>query len=323
MSFFKNSLFWVLALVLAAGAFYLLDRRAEEKKATTESAKILLPFSRESVIKFEIISENDTRRVEKEEGKWMVIAPLRAKGDEEVIGKLFDTLFDSKKDAVLFEKPDESKLLELGLSPPAVVVRLITADGETEMLFGDKGPTHNVSYAMLSGDKRVFRIHSDIAVEANKPLYELRDKTIVDFEPLEVKSLDIERRSSDRVVVEQPRKTAWDMTSPVKGKANLEKVLETLYKLKNSEIKSFIDPDEGTPLDTIDKKAYGLDDPLIRVTVNLGPDMGTIFEIGAKDRVERGYFARTNVTGGVFVVEEELVEYLSQKSSYWMEKEGL
>ena len=323
MSFFKNSLFWILALVIAAGAFYLLDRRAEERKVTTESAKILLPFSRESVIKFEIIDENDTRRVEKEEGKWMVTAPLRAKGDAEVIGKLFTTLFESKKDAVLFEEPDESKLRELGLSPPDVVVRLFTADDETEMLFGDKGPTLNVSYAMLSGDQRVFRIHSDIAVEANKPLYELRDKTIVAFEPLEVKSLDIERRSSDRVIVVQPRKTAWDMTSPVKGRVNLEKVLETLYKLKNSKVKVFIDLDEGIPADTIDMKAYGLDDPLIRVTVDVGDDKGTMLEVGAKDRVERGYFARTNVTGGVFVVEEDLVEYLSQKSSYWMEKEGL
>jgi hypothetical protein len=315
---FRKSLFWILALVVLGGAFLLVEERVEV--ADKEEARILrlFPFEADQVNSFWISNSTkgvSARVVRKNEGWWLE-QPLSARGDDEGIAKMLQNVLKARKDAVLFEKPEPAKLKELGLEPVTLEMGFEVAGGEVRVRFGDQGPTHNVAYAMLAGDQRVFRIHADVRTEADIGAYELRDKTVLAFDPLKLKRLTLERRGMPRVIVGHDR-GRWSMVEPNAGRANQVNVLETLYAVQESEIKAFV---EEAPKDL---SRYGLARPRITVSILYeDEDRGqrTVeLSLGGKDRARRGYYASTAGATNVFLVEESLVKALLADSEIWRE----
>ena len=309
MNFAKKTIFWLIMLVVIGGGLYLLDRRAEDVKVERERALRLFSFLPEEVQAFTVVRGGQAIRLERRDDKWWVLEPVVDRGDKQTIESFLDTVVNARKDAVLFEQAPPEKLEELGLASPYITVIFKTMRGETIIKFGRKGPTHNISYAMLEGDPRIYRIHSDVGKEADKGLYELRDKTIIAFEPLKTKRLELYRKGRKTVVITQPLGGKWDMLKPIRARADIEKVLETLYRIKESDIKWFIDePTEG--------EDYGLDDPLVRLFIE--DDKGRYgFIVGKKNRKVRGYFAKRADEQRVFVIEEDLVHHLLQPAERW------
>lgn len=311
----RKTVFWVIALVALSGGFYLIDEKVEDADRAKEKSLRLFSFEFVDVQAFWIKSSTDglRARLVKENDEWWLDKPLRAKADGQAIKKFLTNIIKARKDAVLFENPEPEKLEELGLATAGLEMGFETSAGKTVILFGNKGPTHNIAYAMFKGDKRVYRIHSDVKKEADKSIHDLRDKTIIEFDPLKLSRLVIQRRDSDSIVIEH-FKGRWNMIKPQITKAAMAKVLETLYKIRNSEIKAFIaDKPDGT-------MDYGLDSPRIKLTI-LEQENNTVQQllIGAKDRVRRGYFARVNNSKAVFLVEEGLVGSLLVNANEWKE----
>lgn len=313
MIFFRKSLFWVIALVVLAGGFYFVDDRAREADRAEEARLRLFSFGGANVTAF-WIADGDTgtriRAVRTNEG-WWLSEPLRARGDDQAIETLLRNVTGSRKDAVLFENPTPAKLKELGLDGPGLELGLFAGSEKTVIRFGDKGPTLNVTYAMFDGDPRVYRIHTDVRVQADIDAQAIRDKTVLSFDPIKLARLELDRRDADNVVILH-EKGRWDMTEPEAAQAVMDKVLETLYLVRNSAVKAFID-DAPTDL-----AQYGLDSPAITVTIaETGRADALVLAIGAKDRTRRGYFARTGNAANVFLVEEALVDALRADPGKW------
>jgi hypothetical protein len=318
---FRKSLFWILALVVLGGAFLLVEERVEE--ADKEEARVLrlFPFEADDVKAFWISNsvKNVSARVVRQAEGWWLERPLSARGDDEGITKMLQNVLKARKDAVLFEKPEAAKLEELGLEPVTLEMGFEFAGGEVKVRFGDQGPTHNVAYAMLAGDPRVFRIHADVRTEADIGAYELRDKTVLDFDPLKLQRLVLERRGRRRVVLQHDR-GRWTMVEPNPGRADQVTVLETLFAVKDSEIKAFV---EETPQDL---SRYGLTQPRINISIRYqdedknGPRTVAL-SVGGKDRARRGYYARAAGADNVFLVEESLVKALLADTENWRDSD--
>lgn len=306
MSFTKKTLFWIIVLIALSGVSFLFDKKEDAVKQSKEAELKLLPFAVKDVSEFWInnIKENLQVKVVREQGGWQLVQPLSAKGDAKAIEKFLTNIVTARKDAVLFDKVEPAKLAELGLSTPEIEMGLKSGNGETVIVFGEKGPTHNIAYIMFKGKPEIYRVHSDLKNEASKDAYALRDKTILDFDPVKMRRLEIVRSGLGRVVVEQ-NQGKWNMLEPVKGRASMAKVLEYLYAVKNGEIKAFADenPTDLTP--------YGLSSPMMQLTVyQEQKEMPYILTIGDKDRAKRAYFARVNQVKKVFDVEEDMVNTL-------------
>ncbi len=321
MRLFRKSLFWILALVVLGGAFLLVEERVEE--ADKEEARVLrlFPFEAADVKAFWISNstKNVSARVVRQAGGWWLERPLSARGDDEGIAKMLQNVLKARKDAVLFEKPEPGKLKELGLEPVTLEMGFELAGGEVKVRFGDQGPTHNVAYAMLADDPRVFRIHADVRTEADIGAYELRDKTVLDFDPVKLERLVLERRGRRRVVLEHDR-GRWTMVEPKPGRANQVTVLETLFSVKESEIKAFV---EETPQDL---SRYGLTQPRITISIRFrdedkGGSRTVDLSVGGKDRTRRGYYALAAGAANVFLVEESLVKALLADTEIWRDTE--
>jgi hypothetical protein len=306
VNFTKKTLFWVIVLITLSGAFFFFDKKEEAVKQLKEEKLKLLPFGVKDISEFWInnIKENRQIKVVREKDGWQLVQPLNAKGDVKAIEKLLTNVVTSRKDAVLFTQAEPAKLVELGLGAPEIEMGLKSANGETVIIFGERGPTNNVAYAMFKGEPEVYRVHSDLKTEASKDVYALRDKTILDFDPVKMRRLEIVKKGMSRVVIEQ-NQGKWNMLEPVRGRASQAKVLELLYAIKTGEIKAFADESPS------DLAPYGLSSPMLQLTIyQEQTEMPYILTIGDKDRAKRGYFARINQAKKVFDVEEDMVNSL-------------
>jgi hypothetical protein len=318
VNFPKKTLFWIIILITLAGSFYFFDETKEAEKRQIEASLKLLPFTVADVSEFWINNRAENLRIRAVRGDngWKILQPLVTKGDQEAIEKYLKIIVTARKDAVLFSKPEPEKLKELGLDDPKVEMGLKARGEETVIVFGEKGPTLNVSYAMFKGKPEVYRVHSDLRSESSKDAYAFRDKTILDFDPMKMRRLEILHKGRDRVVIEQDN-GKWNMLEPATGIASMEKVLETLYAIKNGKIKAFIDED---PSDFV---AYGLFSPKLQLVIYQEKKEKPVkLIIGDKDREKRGYFATTELADKVFDVEEELVKTILLNMDKYLEKDA-
>lgn len=306
MNFTKKTLFWFMVLIALSGAFFFFDKKEEAVKQLKEEQLKLLPTAVKDISEFWIsyIKENRQIKLVRDKDGWQLVQPLNAKGDAKAIDKLLTNVVTSRKDAVLFEKVEHAKLVELGLGDPEVEMGLKSPSGETVIIFGERGPTNNVAYAMFKGRPEVYRVHADLKKEVSKDAYALRDKTILDFDPTKLRRLEIVKKGMSRVVIVQ-NQAKWNMLEPSTGVASMAKVLEYLYALKNGEIKAFVDENPA------DLAPYGLSSPMLQLTIyQEQQEKPYILTIGDKDRAKRGYFAKVDQAKKVFDVEEGLVDTL-------------
>ncbi len=315
MNLTKKTLFWIFVLITLSGSFYLLDQKAEDNQRIAEANLKLLPFSVDEITEFWIDDKKEGRQIRlvREGEAWRMVAPLAARGDDEAIKRLLINVVKTRKDATLFTQPDADKLQELGLAAPDLAMGIKAGSDSVTILFGTKGPTHNVAYVMFEGQPEVYRVHSDVKKEASKDVYALRDKNVLDIEPLKLRRLEVQRRGKPRVVVEHHR-GKWNMLEPTAGRASMEKVLESLFAIDNAQAKGFADE---SPTDLA---VYGLMIPSLVLTVYEEEQQEPkVLTIGAKDRKRRGYFAMTNQADNIFVVEEELVNAIIINMDKWLE----
>jgi hypothetical protein len=315
LSFFRKSLFWVIALVVLGGAFFITDDRVEEAERVEAFNLRLLPFEGADVTALWIGRPGEDRptRLLRQADGWWLVEPLRARGDDKAIGDLLRNITGTRKDAVLFEQPTQAKLGELGLRPPALELGLITGEGRAVLRFGGAGPTHNVAYAMFEDDPRVYRIHADVMTQVDVELRALRDKTVLAINPTGLRRMELARRGKDKVVITHDR-GRWDMRQPTAARAAMAAVLETLYLVNEAEVKAFIDE---APTDL---GRYGLDAPRITLSIEEKERDGRqTLSIGAKDRKRRGYFARRDGAANIILLEEAVVNALLADADKWRE----
>jgi len=318
VNFSKKTLFWIIILISLAGAFHFFDEEKESEKQVIAASFRLLPFNVADVSEFWINNRADHLKIRAVRGDdgWKLVQPLVAKGDKEAIEKYLKIIVTARKDAILFSQPKPEKLKELGLDNPKIEVGLTAKGKETVIIFGEKGPTLNISYAMFKGNPEVYRVHSDLRAESTKDAYALRDKTIIDFDPVKMKRLEIVQKGKARVVIEQDN-GKWNILEPSKGQASMEKVLETLFSIKNGKIKAFIDDKPS------DLAAYGLFSPKLMLTIYMQKKAAPYkLVIGNKDRQKRGYFATTEAADKVFDVEEGLVKTILLNMDKYLEAEA-
>jgi hypothetical protein len=313
MNLVKKTIFWILVLTALGGAFHFLEQEMQKKREDEAASLKLLSFSVGDVQGFWVADKRAGLRIDvlrKPDG-WYVIHPLAAKGDDEAIDKMLLNIVAGRKDAVLFAQPGPEKLRELGLDAPGIEVGFTVAGAETVVSFGDSGPTHNVAYAMLRGEPTVYRVHASVREEANKDVYALRDKRLLDIDPVKMGRLEIERTGEEKIVVTHD-KGKWLTLEPTVGLAEMEKVLELLFAIKNARIKGFADE---TPSGLA---AYGLLSPNLEISIYEGDaQIPRVLSIGDKDRIRRGYFAITNQAENVFIVGEDLVNALKTNMANW------
>lgn len=317
MSFFKKTIFWFIILAAIGGAFIVFTKEEEKGEKRREEEKRLLRFEPEDIASFAIKKGGSIIELQNGSNGWYIVRPVKADGDKEVFERFFRMVVKAKYDGVLFEEHPKEKLAEFGLDKPYLEIEFNLKNNKkpVSIYFGDRGPTQNVAFAIVSDDKRFFRLHSDIRAEADKNAYDLRDKTILSIDPVKARGVAI-LRPENKIVMEQPSPGRWDFTEPEgMGIVNITKLMELLYKVKGSKAKAFIDEDPK------ELKKYGLDNPRIKLNVWSGDkNPPEVLLIGERDKALRGYYAKRENIANVFLLEEDFLDIFPKSAKELAEK---
>lgn len=317
MKFFRKTVFWVFVLFLLGGAFYLYDMRSEGTKEEAEAEKRLAPFDAKEVFSISIHKKGAPPVVVVREGDgWVLDSPISAQGDAEEIDRYVGRITGAKYDGVLFEKAAKENLDEMGLSDPVLTVVIATGNGAKKTLyFGDVGPTHNVSFASVKDDPRVFRINTDIKSDADRDAYQMRDKRLVSFDPTRAKRMEIRWTGGEKISLEQRAEGKWNTTGVADGRTDFMRLMETIVKLRASKIKAFVEEEKK------DLEKYGLRTPRAVVSFIDADGAKHSISVGSRDKESRGYYAVADNTG-VVLLEEDLVDSIPRSAADLEDKGG-
>lgn len=302
MRFFKKTIFWVIILLALSGLFYFFEEKVTEKEMAEEAKRLLFSFDPSDITGFSITKGETVIAVKKGSSGWVIDKPVIAYADQTAVEDLLNRTVKAKIDGVLFDEAPADKLKELGLEPPFIAVSFTTSSGVISLSLGDRGPTQNVSFALLNNDKRVFRVHADVRSEIDKTLYDLRDKAVVAIDPKALKQVEILWQDRNGIIIQHPLENVWDTQGLPTGKTDDTKLFAFLYGLKEAKAKAFIDENPQ------DLMPYGLTKPKLKIKFIDNKNLLQTLLVGDKDKKLRGFYAKRGGDRNVFLLEEDFLD---------------
>ncbi len=315
---FKKTLIFAIILACIIGFYYYFEvYRAPKIEKKEEEAKKVFHFEQDDVKKLTIINEEGTLTCQLKGKEWRIVKPIKTECDKDTIDGLIRSLHNLDFSRVVEEEPEN--LHQFGLADPLVKITFSAKGKENTVIVGDENPTGSGAYAQCAGQKKVLLIDSYMRSSLNKKLFDLRDKAVITFELDEVKQFSLQK---ENLFVEGQLKgeDEWVLNQPIEDKADGDKVEEVLNKFRNAKVKEFIDEKPES------LKPYGLENPQAKLTVWLGKEKALkslLFSKKVKEEENKGYYAKLQEAGNVFLVEETLLEDIPSELFVWRDKKLL
>jgi hypothetical protein len=292
----------VLAVVLAGllGYIYFVDaKRAADGTETKEKA---FTVEQDKIEELQIkAASGETSRLRKAESGWELVEPVKASADASELSSVTSNLSTLEVQSVVDENPGD--LAQYGLNPPRVDVgfRLKGEKDFRHLLVGEKTPTGGDLYAKTPQDKKVFLISSFLDTTFNRTPFELRDKSVLEFERDKVDSVEVVKGTSTLQFTRSGQD--WKIVKPIASRGDYGAIEGLVTRLSSGQMQKIV-ADQATDL-----KQYGLDRPTLTATVSAGSSRASL--LLGKTEGESTY-AKDLSRPNVFTVEKSLATDLDK-----------
>jgi len=257
----------ILLIVFAAlGSYYLFVERDKPTEMEQERlARAVFDVERDSIAALNLTYEGLETRCEKGDGGWEMVEPVRAKADETAMAALLERI--SKLEADRFIPAEEmGSPADFGLDSPFIEIGLtLSSPADSHwVLLGDKTPTGDSYYSFADNRDEIALISSSV-VDNNfkKKPFDLRDKTVLEFEVDQVTAMEITHGAVE-LRMERRKGGPWKLVEPIEARGEDTEINSVLFDLKNTKIREFTDEDPA------DLAPFGLDDPAAVVKLFIG-----------------------------------------------------
>ena len=261
-----------LALVVVfaglIGYIYFVDSK-QEPGGSAAKEKPFGSLQADDVEEVQIKSaDGETTRVQKTDGKWHVVEPVKADADTSELTTIASSLAMLEINRVLDENATDLK--QYGLDPARLDVAFRSKDQKElrHLQIGEKSPTGTDVYARFPDQKRVFLVSSFLDTTFNKNTFALRDRRILVFDRNMVDGLELTGGTTKVVLAKSG--SDWRLTSPLSVRADFAAVEGALERLSSTQMQGMVDP-EGKDL-----TKYGLTKPTGTINVKLGSSSATL-----------------------------------------------
>lgn len=286
----------VLVLLGLGGYIYKYEWGQPVPSSEEDKEKVFAAVEADSIEEVRIApAGGEPSRLVKAEGGWQLVEPAKAEADASEISAVTSNLSSLEVQRVVDENP--AKLAEYGLEPPRVDVafRLKNEKDFRHLLIGEKTPTGGDLYAKIQNEKKVFLVSSFLENTFNRAPFDLRDKSILEFEREKVDSVEI---ASGAATIQFVRSGSdWKIAKPVAARGDYGSIEGLVTRLSSGQMQRIVDA-EGKDL-----KKYGLDKPPISATVSTGSARATLV-LGSTE--DGSTYAKDAARPMVFAVEESL-----------------
>lgn len=309
---FKGTIWLVLVLVGLVLYTVLIEvPTAKKTDAEKERSEKILLFELPEIEAVDLVQPHQTIHIQRKDATdWEITEPLQGMADSGRVNQLLTELQDAKFARVVEEEPAD--LATYGLDQPSLKIILHRQKNETStLLVGDTHAIGHTTFFKVGDQKRVLLAPLSKA-QINPSLDNLRDKTLFNYKTDEVTGLIINYLGE--VQTFSKRDGQWDLTGPIAAQGDAHQIKNLLNAVRAQRIRDFV---EETPDDL---SLYGLDQPTIVVTVQLGKERPPwTLRLGSAQG-KTAYHAQKNKTGNVFTVGTGLFNTLSKNPLSFMDK---
>src|SRR5262249_24857485 len=156
--------------------------------------------------------------------------------------------------------------------------------------------------------------------DAEKPVADFRDRTVLAFERKDIKGLEVKTAGGPGVTAQLKGADQWSVTSPLTAAADRDQISSLIDKLKGAKIRDFVTepPAAKTP------DPYGLERPLA-LTLWLGEEKdraAKTLRLGKAVPDKKTVYAQREGDPTVFTVDEELVRAVPTSATALRDKTG-
>lgn len=245
-------------------------RYSLDKKIFDLRKKDVLKFETAKVQSIELRSKDINWKVRKDGDTWQFVKPLAALASRYQVDNLLDSLSGLRAREFLAEEKDPDKLKQYGLDRPEFTVVLGLQESQ-ELIFLINRKDNKV-IATNSLARKIIEADSQIATDLGKKIEDLREKKVASFNSWEAVGISLKKEDWQLTAVREKfrergqEQEKWYLSGPEgkKESADESKVESLLRKLEYLEATEFID-------NPTDLKDYGLDRPLLEITIKIKP----------------------------------------------------
>ncbi|MCA1959696.1 MAG: DUF4340 domain-containing protein [Desulfomonile sp.] len=256
-----NKVLIYLGILVALAAYvYLVEIKQKEKtRAKEEQAEKIVNLKKEDIVSVEIQADGSPKiELKKAAGQWVLVEPVKSKGDDPVIDTLLHSIVTGKREKIVKEK--DVDWAEYGLDKPSLLAVLGTKDGATRIAFGSTNPSKTSYYVRVNDNPQLLLVTDVFRNAVNKKAFDLRDKSVVTIAEPDVNRLAFTKDGSETELRrEAPDK--WVMTKPEQIKVKKSLMDTAIRSLTNLRARDIIDAPSDKP------EEYGFDKPEMVVTI--------------------------------------------------------
>tara|TARA_B100000315_G_scaffold59856_2_gene54295 strand:- start:5073 stop:6872 length:1800 start_codon:yes stop_codon:yes gene_type:complete len=275
-----------------------------DKSAYELRDKKIFHFKNEEVEGFKVATMAGNYSVEKMDGVWQVVTPVKAPADAEKIASLLQKtrITDIKK--FISEKADD--LDSYGLNDPSTQISFLTGKDKAphSLAFGIENTEEQGVYAKTSSKNKVFLIKKEFLNEFPYGVNDIRDKSIFQFTNDRINKIQFVFPDKT-ITTAKNEENNWEIIEPRKTKADNFEVNSVLNTLSSGKVIDFISKNKEK------KNAFALKNP--RLTVKLfekdSAKPNTI-SFGADNQERKAVYADTGSLDEVVLIDNELFSKL-------------
>jgi hypothetical protein len=251
---------------------------ALEKNSFDLRDKRIVPFEDKDVKDLEITAPKMSYSLDKAGGKWNLATPTAMAADEGAVNRILAAIRNLRANSIPSEESKD--LAKYGLDAPKATVgmTLTTGNARLSLMLGQKGEgPEKKTYAKRGESPWIAEVPNTIIDDLDKPISDLRDKTVLPLDRDKVGALVIESPTV-QIRLEKHKPTVdggqeeWVETTPHQASAKRYKASNILWAMSSLKAVSF------TAEKVADLAKYGLDKPSRTVTFldESGTSMGTL-----------------------------------------------
>jgi len=251
---------YLFFLVIISALYSYQQVKTRKTQQIKEQEKQICPFKKVEEIKsYTLKTEYGLFQLERKGKKWWLTSPVSDWANFVTSSQLLETIVNSKVERKITPLPKD--ISPYGLDRPRIEVNL-TSDKKTWGLkLGGDTPDGRRVYAITTDKKAIYLFPNSLFWSLNKRLGELRDKHIIEFDPVKVTRLSFQGKEIHLTL--EKHKNQWYIKQPFKAKADNDEVENLLYRLQAEQIKAFIKKGVSPQLkielwEDIDKPPYWL-----------------------------------------------------------------
>lgn len=305
----KSTLFILLGAIALGAAVYYFDwkrgqKDAEKSTADTSKQAFSIPAGSEIVslvITRPQVAGEDPIRLEKQNGTWQILQPLKTQADERVISGIIETLSNSRIESNQPGTPD--RLKAYGLDPPAVSVEFKLQNGSQHTLkLGNKDFTNTYVYGQMDG-KDVALLPGAMRTQTDLSADFLRDHNVLHFAESNVNSFSLKNPAGQ--IEAKKEKAGWTFAKPDAPQlADDSDVTSLLNAVSGAKMTSVVAESADNP------GKYGLSAPPITFTATSENGNAATLLVGNQQGSD--HYAKDSSRPTIFKVNDSLYKKLTE-----------